>query len=95
MLIIIDVFYSTVLQIILITIDNHSQTQYVSVMIHCICNNINTAKIDHAHACGVRRARGVQEACGSNFNCGQCKVDIQARLDLLTAIEAPVLQAAE
>ena len=64
-------------------------------MIHCLCNNINTAKGDNAHACGARRACDVQKACGTKFNCGQCKADIQARLDLLTEQTALVLQAAE
>ena len=66
-----------------------------NLMIHCVCNNINTAKVDKAHACGVRKASGVQKHCGSKFNCGQCRDDIQQRLELLTRESAPLLTAAE
>ncbi|GGX67160.1 hypothetical protein GCM10011309_16020 [Litorimonas cladophorae] len=63
-------------------------------MIHCICNNINTAKVDAAAAQGAETAACVQKACGTRFNCGQCRVDIDARLRSLRALN-PILQAAE
>lgn len=75
-------------------IDNHSQLHYLFFMIHCVCNNINTAKVDHAAACGAKTARCVQSHCGTNFNCGICKSSIEDRLALLR-IEETVLEAAE
>jgi len=49
-------------------------------MIHCVCNNINTAKVDAAAAKGAERARDVMKSCGTKFNCGQCRESINARL---------------
>jgi len=49
-------------------------------MIHCICNNINTKDVDQAAANGAETAACVQRACGSEFNCGQCRADINARI---------------
>jgi len=49
-------------------------------MIHCVCNNINTAKVDAAAASGAETAACVQRACGTKFNCGQCRVDIEAMI---------------
>lgn len=63
-------------------------------MIHCICNNINTAKVDAAAANGAETAACVQRACGTKFNCGQCRADINARLQDWRAVN-PILQAAE
>lgn len=63
-------------------------------MIHCICNNINTAKVDAAAANGAETAACVQRACGTKFNCGQCRVDIEARLREWR-IANPALEAAE
>jgi len=75
-------------------IDNHSQLAYRRGMIHCICNNINTAKVDAAAANGAETAACVQRACGTKFNCGQCRADINARLQDWRAVN-PILQAAE
>ena len=75
-------------------IDIHSQKPYIALMIHCLCNNINTAKVDAAAAKGAETAACVQRACGTSFNCGQCRVDIDARLKAWRA-ENPVLEAAE
>jgi len=83
------------LQIIRNLIDIHSQLAYKAPMIHCVCNNINTAKVDAAHERGARKACAVQKACGTKFNCGACKSSIQDRLDLLTRELSPVLAAAE
>ena len=63
-------------------------------MIHCICNNINTAKVDAAAANGAETAACVQRACGTRFNCGQCRVDIQSRLQAWRMAN-PALEAAE
>jgi len=63
-------------------------------MIHCICNNINTAKVDAAAANGAETAACVQRACGTRFNCGQCRVDIQSRLQEWRMAN-PALEAAE
>jgi len=63
-------------------------------MIHCICNNINTAKVDAAAAEGAETAACVQRACGTTFNCGQCREDIQARLQTWRSLN-PALEAAE
>jgi len=63
-------------------------------MIHCICNNINTAKVDAAAAKGAETASCVQRACGTKFNCGQCRDDINARLIAWRA-KTPTLEAAE
>ena len=61
-------------------IDIHSHLAYIMVMIHCICNNINTKDVDAAAANGAETAECVQRACGSEFNCGQCRADINARI---------------
>ena len=63
-------------------------------MIHCVCNNINTAKVDAAAAKGAETAACVQRACGTKFNCGQCRMDIEARLREWRAAN-PALEAAE
>ena len=63
-------------------------------MIHCICNNINTAKVEAAARQGAETAACVQRACGTRFNCGQCRFEIDAALKNLRAIN-PVMQAAE
>jgi len=75
-------------------IDTHSQLAYIGCMIHCICNNINTAKVDEAASKGAETAACVQRACGTKFNCGQCRADINARLQEWRAVN-PMLQAAE
>lgn len=61
-------------------IDIHSQLAYVRVMIHCICNNINSAEIERAAAHGAETADCVQRACGTEFNCGQCRAGINAQI---------------
>jgi len=63
-------------------------------MIHCVCNNINTAKVDAAAAQGAERAKDVMRACGTTFNCGQCRESINARLAEWRVLN-PVLEAAE
>jgi bacterioferritin-associated ferredoxin len=63
-------------------------------MIHCLCNNINTAKVDAAAASGAERASCVMKACNTKFNCGQCRADINARLLEIRA-ERPIFEAAE
>lgn len=87
--------YFLILQFIRKVIDNHSQVHYIFTMIHCLCNNINTTKVDAAHERGARKACDVQKSCGTKFNCGACKSSIQDRLDLLSAELSPTLQAAE
>jgi len=83
------------LQIIRKVIDNHSQLGHkIITMIHCVCNNINTAKVDAAAAQGAETAACVQRACGTRFNCGQCRADIDARLAVIR-MNNPVLEAAE
>lgn len=62
-------------------------------MIHCICNNINTAKVDRAAQCGAKSADQVQSACGKAFNCGQCRDSIEERLAVLRAHPEPLLAA--
>jgi len=68
------------LQVIRKVIDNHSQ--------------LDTAKVDDAAAKGAERARDVMKACGTTFNCGQCRESINARLAEWRALN-PVLEAAE
>jgi len=75
-------------------IDNHSQLAHVKIMIHCVCNNINTAKVDACAAKGAERARDVMNACGTKFNCGQCRESINARLEQWRS-ENAMLEAAE
>lgn len=75
-------------------IDTHSQLAYFAPMIHCICNNINTAKVDAAAAEGAETAACVQRACGTKFNCGQCRIDINERLVVWRASN-PMLEAAK
>jgi len=76
-------------------IDIHSQLPYMKIMIHCLCNNINTAKVDAAHDRGAKTAKDVQAFNGCTFNCGACKSSIQSRLELLKAESEPVAFAAE
>ena len=83
------------LQVIRKVIDNHSQLGHkLSTMIHCVCNNINTAKVDAAAANGAERAKDVMKACGTSFNCGQCRDSITARIKEWHALN-PMLEAAE
>ncbi|WP_034388920.1 (2Fe-2S)-binding protein [Hellea balneolensis] len=82
------------LQFIRKVIDNHSQCRHMANMIHCLCNNINTAKVDIAASQGAERAKDVMRVCGTKFNCGQCRVSINARLEEWRAIN-PALEAAE
>ena len=63
-------------------------------MIHCVCNNINTEKVDRAAACGARRAKDVQRFYGGAFNCGQCRDSINDRLAIVTA-QTALSEAAE
>jgi len=77
------IFKRLYLQIIRKVIDNHSQLDYIiCIMIHCVCNNINTAKVDAA------------KSCGTTFNCGQCRESINARLAEWRTLN-PLLEAAE
>ena len=82
------------LQFIRKVIDNHSQVGHRALMIHCVCNNINTAKVDAAAAQGAERAKDVMKACGTKFNCGQCRESINARIKDWRALN-PILEAAE
>ena len=83
------------LQVIRKVIDNHSQLGYrIVIMIHCVCNNINTAKVDDAAAKGAERAKDVMKACGTTFNCGQCRESITARIKEWHALN-PILEAAQ
>ena len=63
-------------------------------MIHCVCNNINTAKVDAAAAKGAERASDVMKACKTTFNCGQCRESINERLAEWRSLN-PALEAAE
>jgi bacterioferritin-associated ferredoxin len=83
------------LQIIRNNIDIHSQLCHMKIMIHCLCNNINTAKVDAAHERGAKTAKEVQAFNGCAFNCGACKSSIQSRLALLKAESSPDVLAAE
>ena len=84
-----------ILQFIRKVIDNHSQVAYKTfIMILCVCNNINTAKVDAAAAQGAERAGDVMKTCGTKFNCGQCRESINARLAEWRALN-PALEAAE
>ncbi|WP_427452792.1 (2Fe-2S)-binding protein [Litorimonas sp. WD9-15] len=49
-------------------------------MIHCVCRQINTAKVDQAASCGAKTANCVMKFCGTRFNCGQCRTSIDDRL---------------
>ena len=49
-------------------------------MIHCICNNINTAKVDLATTNGACSAADVLKSCNMKFNCGQCRISIDNRI---------------
>jgi len=62
-------------------------------MIHCVCRNINTQKVDEAAASGAQCAQSVLAHHGHNFNCGGCKVSIETRLAELSV--TPILEAAE
>jgi bacterioferritin-associated ferredoxin len=62
-------------------------------MIYCVCNSINTAKVDTAVSCGARSAKCVLAHHGKKFNCGQCVSAIKERLCELN--DATQLQAAE
>ena len=50
------------------------------IMIHCICNNINTAKVDLATSNGACCAADVLKSCNMKFNCGQCRISIDNRV---------------
>jgi bacterioferritin-associated ferredoxin len=63
-------------------------------MIHCVCNNINTTAVEKAARYGAETAACVQRACGTRFNCGRCRVDIDAHLREWRAAN-PMVQAAE
>jgi len=62
-------------------------------MIHCVCNNINTAAVDKACQHGATSAEQVQSLCGTRFNCGQCRESIEERLALLRAAPSSLLAA--
>ncbi len=63
-------------------------------MIHCVCNNINTAAVDKAARKGAETPSCVMRACNTKFNCGQCKSDIAARLKKMRS-KCALLEAAE
>ncbi|RZV42356.1 MAG: (2Fe-2S)-binding protein [Acidimicrobiales bacterium] len=62
-------------------------------MIHCLCNQINTKKVDEAAACGARRPKCVQAHFGHKFNCGKCAQSIRERLAEISGVD--YLEAAE
>jgi len=62
-------------------------------MIYCVCNQINTQKVDTAVACGARSAKCVLAHHGKTFNCGSCANSIKERLGELH--DAAMLEAAE
>ncbi|MFB9372577.1 bacterioferritin-associated ferredoxin [Algimonas porphyrae] len=64
------------------------------LVIHCICNNINTRAVEAAASQGAETAACVQRACGTRFQCGQCRSDIDARLQSWRK-SRPMLDAAE
>ena len=82
------------MQLIRKVIDNHSQLAYIISMIHCVCNNINTAALKAAAKAGAETPSCVMRACGTKFNCGQCKTDIAQKLAELCK-DAHLLEAAE
>ena len=63
-------------------------------MIHCVCNNINTATVNEAARKGAETPSCVMRACNTKFNCGQCKRDIAAQLKKIRAA-GTLLEAAE
>ncbi|MEL6688581.1 MAG: (2Fe-2S)-binding protein [Pseudomonadota bacterium] len=63
-------------------------------MIHCICNNINTKAVEAAASAGAETAACVQKACGTRFQCGQCRSDIDSHLKNWRQTR-PLLDAAE
>jgi len=73
---------------------NETIRLFAKIIISIFCNNINTAKVDAAAAQGAETAACVQRACGTRFNCGQCRADIDARLAVVR-MNNPVLEAAE
>jgi len=56
--------------------------------------SLQYSKVDAAAAQGAETAACVQRACGTRFNCGQCRADIDARLAVVR-MNNPVLEAAE
>jgi len=78
---------------ILKALDNHSQLDYIETMIHCVCRQINTKKVDEAAACGAESAKDVLAHYGHTFNCGTCAVSIRERLDEIAG--SLILEAAE
>lgn len=68
------------MQVIRNNIDITPDMSIKTLMIHCVCNNINSQAIARAVRLGARTADGVQQACGGNFNCGMCRNDIETEL---------------
>jgi len=83
----------SLLQIILKVIDNHSQHRYSQFMIYCVCNQINTKKVDEAVCCGARTAKCVLAHHGKKFNCGACADSIKDRMAELH--DATMMEPAE
>jgi len=81
------------MRIIRKVIDNHSQIELFSLMIYCVCNQINTKKVDIAASCGAQSAKCVLAHHGKKFNCGACANSIRERLGELH--DASTLEAAE
>lgn len=52
-------------------------------MIHCVCRQINTSKVDEAASAGARSAKCVLAHHGHKFNCGKCATSITDRLSEL------------
>jgi|GEM_PF-1045462 len=71
------------LRIIRKALDNHSQLTYEADMIHCVCRQLNTAKVDEAASCGARSPKCVLAHHGHTFNCGKCASSIRDRLSEL------------
>ena len=66
-------------------------------MIHCVCRQINTAKVDEAASCGARSPKAVLAHHGHQFNCGKCATSIRERLSELSetaALTADIAPAA-
>ena len=70
-------------------LDNHSQLQLKTCVIHCICNSVNTRLVDEAAACGARTPACVMKHCNTRFNCGQCIPSIAERLEVVTGLVDP------
>ena len=57
-------------------------------MIHCVCRQLNTAKVDEAASHGARSPKCVLAHHGHTFNCGKCATSIRDRLSELSEAAA-------